>query len=61
MDNASRILQTLDLILTKMMRGDDPQDMADIAFLKETRSFGQHALTHLTIELIERTEGYGSP
>jgi hypothetical protein len=24
---------TLDLILTKMMRGDDPQDMADIAFL----------------------------
>lgn len=23
----------LDLILTKMMRGDDPQDMADIAFL----------------------------
>lgn len=24
---------TLDLILTKMMRGDDPQDLADIAFL----------------------------
>jgi hypothetical protein len=24
---------TPDLILTKMMRGDDPQDMADIAFL----------------------------
>ena len=24
---------TLDLILTKMMRGDDPQDMEDIAFL----------------------------
>jgi hypothetical protein len=24
---------TLDLILTKMMRGDDAQDMADIAFL----------------------------
>jgi hypothetical protein len=24
---------TLDLILTKMMRGDDPQDMADVAFL----------------------------
>ena len=24
---------TVDLILTKMMRGDDPQDMADIAFL----------------------------
>ena len=24
---------TLDLILTKMMRGDDPQDMADIAFV----------------------------
>ena len=24
---------TLDLILTKMMRGDDPQDMADIAFM----------------------------
>jgi hypothetical protein len=24
---------TLDLILTKMMRGDDPQDMADAAFL----------------------------
>ncbi len=24
---------TLDLVLTKMMRGDDPQDMADIAFL----------------------------
>jgi hypothetical protein len=24
---------TADLILTKMMRGDDPQDMADIAFL----------------------------
>lgn len=24
---------TLDLILTKMMRGNDPQDMADIAFL----------------------------
>ena len=24
---------TLDLILTKMMRGDDPQDMADLAFL----------------------------
>ena len=24
---------TLDLILTKIMRGDDPQDMADIAFL----------------------------
>jgi len=24
---------TLDLILTKMMRGDDPQDMADIEFL----------------------------
>ena len=23
----------MDLILTKMMRGDDPQDMADIAFL----------------------------
>ena len=23
---------TLDLILTKMMRGDDPQDMADVAF-----------------------------
>src|SRR6266404_7325328 len=23
----------LDLVLTKMMRGDDPQDMADIAFL----------------------------
>ena len=45
MDNASLILQTLDghlghpvrlvfdLILTKMMRGDDPQDMADIAFM----------------------------
>ena len=24
---------TLDLILTKMMRGVDPQDMADIAFM----------------------------
>jgi hypothetical protein len=24
---------TLDLVLTKMMRGDDPQDMADIQFL----------------------------
>jgi hypothetical protein len=24
---------TLDLILTKMMRGDDPQDMEDVAFL----------------------------
>ena len=24
---------TLDLILTKMMRGDDPQDMADVDFL----------------------------
>jgi hypothetical protein len=24
---------TLDLVLTKMMRGDDPQDLADIAFL----------------------------
>jgi hypothetical protein len=24
---------TVDLILTKMMRGDDPQDLADIAFL----------------------------
>ena len=24
---------TLDLVLTKMMRGDDPQDMADIAFM----------------------------
>jgi hypothetical protein len=24
---------TLDLILTKMMRGNDPQDMADVAFL----------------------------
>jgi hypothetical protein len=24
---------TLDLILTKMMRGDDPQDLADVAFL----------------------------
>jgi hypothetical protein len=24
---------TLDLILTKMMRGDDPQDMADVEFL----------------------------
>lgn len=24
---------TLDLILTKMMRGDDPQDLADIAFM----------------------------
>jgi len=24
---------TLDLILTKMMRGDDPQDMADISFM----------------------------
>jgi hypothetical protein len=24
---------TLDLILTKMMRGDDPQDMDDVAFL----------------------------
>lgn len=24
---------TVDLILTKMMRGDDPQDMADISFL----------------------------
>jgi hypothetical protein len=24
---------TLDLILTKMMRGDDPQDMADVAFM----------------------------
>lgn len=24
---------TLDLVLTKMMRGDDPQDMADAAFL----------------------------
>jgi len=24
---------TLDLILTKMMRGDDPQDMADIEFM----------------------------
>ena len=24
---------TLDLVLTKMMRGDDPQDMADLAFL----------------------------
>ena len=33
MDNASRILLTLDLILTKMMRGDDPQDMADVDFL----------------------------
>ena len=26
---------TLDLILTKMMRGDDPQDMADIRFLMD--------------------------
>lgn len=26
---------TLDLILTKMMRGDDAQDMQDIAFLTE--------------------------
>ena len=26
-------LATLDLILTKMMRGDDPQDLADIAFM----------------------------
>lgn len=24
---------TLDLILTKMMRGDDPQDLADVAFM----------------------------
>lgn len=24
---------TLDLILTKMMRGDDPQDMSDVAFM----------------------------
>jgi len=24
---------TLDLILTKMMRGDDPQDMADVDFM----------------------------
>ena len=24
---------TLDLVLTKMMRGEDPQDMADVAFL----------------------------
>lgn len=24
---------TIDLILTKMMRGDDPQDMADVEFL----------------------------
>lgn len=26
---------TIDLILTKMMRGDDPQDMSDVAFLIE--------------------------
>ena len=32
MNNPLRILQTLDLILTKMARGDDP-DLADIGFL----------------------------
>jgi len=36
---------TLDLILTKMMRGDDPQDLADIAFLI------QH--DHLTLVMVE--------
>lgn len=36
---------TLDLILTKMMRGDDPQDLDDIAFL------AQH--DHVTVEQVE--------
>jgi len=36
---------TIDLILTKMMRGDDPQDMADVAFMI------QH--DHITAEQIE--------
>jgi len=44
---------TLDLILTKMMRGDDPQDMADIAFLirheRATPAQIEQALTEAVI------------
>ena len=36
---------TLDLILTKMMRGDDPQDMTDIVFL-----LGQEGITPAQVE-----------
>jgi hypothetical protein len=32
-NNPLFILQSLDLILTKMMRGADPEDLFDIAFL----------------------------
>ena len=32
-NNPLFILQSLDLILTKMMRGADPEDLSDIAFL----------------------------
>lgn len=35
---------TLDLILTKMMRGDDPQDMADAAFLIRHDHISAHQL-----------------
>ena len=33
MNNPLLILQTFDLILTKMMRGADPEDLSDIEFL----------------------------
>jgi hypothetical protein len=40
---------TLDLILTKMMRGDDPQDMTDIEFL----------IAHDGIKPVQLEEAFG--
>jgi hypothetical protein len=54
---------TLDLILTKMMRGDDPQDMADVDFLirhdRVSPEQIQSALAEVIIpDLIELREAF---
>lgn len=54
---------TIDLVLTKMMRGDDPQDMADAKFMIEhdaiTRAQLEEAFAQMKpIELVELRDAF---